>query len=416
MRFPHIHIGWPQRIAAIFLLIFFAQCLFVIGRTPLSETDYRYALCGREMWEKPAPVAGYFTTCGNMQGDGTLAYRVAGLPLTTAILVLRLEDEIAQGLDHLKAPDKRTYIPNPVGGSTHDLRHQIKGIPYLLRVPFALFGVWIAGGVWWVSRRLFGNLGGFLALGLFCFSPPIISASTRPNNDILALWGLYGLIYTAIGIAHAMYGPRRKWKPRILIFTLALGLTAAAHVLAALFGFIAATIFLFYVVERRRSAIPPLLAFTSIGAVFILLASYAFRLHAFLYVFTGGSARFVLSTTPFALYVKNQQNLPTVAALTVALVLYLFLKRSRYFGNTTPLVVALCLLPLATTQIASSPWLWALPFLFTFISGVFADALETRSRKLYLALSAAILLAQATFCFLALRGMTDPMITLSLPS
>jgi len=398
MNLPHIRIGWPQRIAACFLVAFLLQCLYVIGRTPLTETDYRYALCGREMWEKPAPVPGYFTTCGNMQGDGTLAYRTAALPLTLSILFLRAEEWTQSKLDH-------TYIANPVTGNTHDLRHQIKGIPYLLRVPFALFGVWIAGGVWWVARRLFGNLGGFLALGLFCFSPPVIAASTTPNNEILSLWGLYGMIYTAIGIGHAMYGPRRKWRPRIVIFTLALGLTAAAHLLAAMFGFIAATIFLFYVAERRRSAVLPLLAFTAVGAVGILFASYAFRFYAFLYVFTAGAARFTLSRQPLLLYLRSPQNLPTIAALTVALVLYVFVPRSRYFGNTTPLLVVFFLVPLATTQIASSPWLWALPFVFTFIAGVFADAMETKSRKLYLALTATILLAQATLCLLSLPSM-----------
>ena len=40
-----------------------------------------------------------------------------------------------------------------------------------------------------------------------------------PNNEILALWGLYGLVYTAIGVAHAMQGPRRKWRPRIVLLS-----------------------------------------------------------------------------------------------------------------------------------------------------------------------------------------------------
>jgi hypothetical protein len=42
--------------------------------------------------------------------------------------------------------------------------------------------------------------------------------------------------------------------------------------------------------------------------------------------------------------------------------------------------------------------LWALPFLFTFVGGVFADALETRQRKMFLGLSGAILLTQAILC------------------
>ena len=46
--------------------------------------------------------------------------------------------------------------------------------------------------------------------------------------------------------------------------------------------------------------------------------------------------------------------------------------------------------------------MWALPFLFTFLGGVFADALETRYRKLFLVLTAGILAAQAIECFGAL--------------
>ena len=40
--------------------------------------------------------------------------------------------------------------------------------------------------------------------------------------------------------------------------------------------------------------------------------------------------------------------------------------------------MALLLFPLVTTQVVTQPWLWALPFLFTFLGGVFADVLETR--------------------------------------
>jgi hypothetical protein len=83
-------------------------------------------------------------------------------------------------------------------------------------------------------------------------------------------------------------------------------------------------------------------------------------------------------------------------------VLFLSVRRSRYFGNTAPLLMLLALAPLITTQTVTAPCLWALPFLFTFIGGVFADALETRSRKLFLVLTAAALAAQALECLSAL--------------
>jgi hypothetical protein len=60
--------------------------------------------------------------------------------------------------------------------------------------------------------------------------------------------------------------------------------------------------------------------------------------------------------------------------------------------------MVLLLFPLVTTQTVSQPWLWALPFLFTFVGGVFADALETRQRRMFLILSGGILLTQAMLC------------------
>jgi hypothetical protein len=67
-----------------------------------------------------------------------------------------------------------------------------------------------------------------------------------------------------------------------------------------------------------------------------------------------------------------------------------------------PLVMVLLLFPLVTTQTVSQPWLWALPFLFTFVGGVFADALETRQRRMFLVLSGGVLVTQAMLCLAAL--------------
>ncbi len=392
------HFGRPQKIAALLLLFFFAEALFLIGRAPLSESDYRYALCGREMWEKPAPAYGYFTTCGNMQGDGSLAYRAAGLPLSMYVTGLRV------GEWWQARHDGPTFASNPVGGSVYDLRHQLVGTRYLLRVPFALAAVLLGAGLWWVTRRLFGNTGGALALGLYCVSPVVLRAATTPNNEILAAWGLYAVIYTAIGIAHAMYGPARKWRPRIVLFTVALGLTACAHVLAAVFGLVASALFLLYVAERRRTAVLPIVLIAGFGALLIVFASYTFRLGIFLYVFTAGAGRFTLSQIPGMEFLRSPLQLAVVAAAAVALLLYAAIRRSRYFGNTAPLLVTLALLPVETTQVRSSPVLWAYPFLLTFTAGVFADAVETQHRKLFLAVIITTLLAQAALCATYLLG------------
>src|SRR5205085_12469641 len=111
----------PQQIAALLLLLLLAQCLRQIARTPLTESDYRYARCGREMWERPSPIAGYFTSCGNIH-DGVLAYRAAGLPLTLNLLAER-------ALDLFRKPEDRVVQTAGQGMgaelSIWVLRHQL---------------------------------------------------------------------------------------------------------------------------------------------------------------------------------------------------------------------------------------------------------------------------------------------------
>jgi hypothetical protein len=391
LKLPVFKVGWPQRLAALLLVLFLAQCTWVISRQQLSSDDYRYARCGREMWERPSPLAGYFTSCGNLNGDGTFAYRVAGFPLTAQRIVLLT-------LDKLRKPENRLYASTSLNGSTWEARHELTNVKYLLHLPFVFFALWLGAGLWWVARRLFGNEGGFFALGLYCFSPEIVRYSVAPNNDVLAMWGLYGLVYTAIGVAHAMQGPRGKWRPRIVLLTLALGLTAAAHLLAAMIGFLAAVILMMYLAERRRSYVMQILIFSALGALFVVFASYAFRLQAFSYIFTGGSARFWFSLQAVRGFFTDPTNAPTLIALAVAAMLYLGVRRCRYFGNTAPLIMAAAFFPIVTTQTVTRPWLWALPFLFTFLGGVFADVLESRYRKLFLALAGFILVTQAALC------------------
>jgi hypothetical protein len=395
MRLLKIKVGRPQKLAALLLLLFLAECLWVVNRQEISPQDYRFALCGREMWEHPSPLAGYFTTCGNLGGDGTFAYRVAGFPLTAQRLVLL-------GVDKLRSPENRVYASGSLNGSTWEARHEIGSVKYLLHLPFICFAIWLGGGLWWVTRRLFGNEGAFFALGLYCFCPEVVRFSVTPNNDVLAMWGLYGLIYTAMGVAHAMQGPRRKWRPRIALLTVALGLTAAAHLLAAIFGFIVALVLMLYLAERRRSYVMQILVFAAVASLVILFGFYAFRLAPYSYVFTGGAARFWFSLQGARAFFTSLANAPIVAATCVSAVLYVGVQRCRYFGNSVPLVIAALLFPLVTTQVVTRPWVWALPFLFTFLGGVFSDVFESRYRKMFLALAGMVLLTQAIVCMAAL--------------
>ena len=394
-RVPSFRVRGPQRLAGLLLLLFLGECLWVISHQTVTSADYRYARCGREMWERPSPLAGYFTTCGNLHGDGVLAYRIAGFPLTAQRLLLLATDK-------LRKPADRIYAQGTLNGSTWEARHEISYVKYLMHVPFVFFAVWLGGGLWWVARRLFGNEGGFLALALYVFCPQVVRSAVVPNNEVLAMWGLYGLVYTAIGVAHAMQGPSRKWKPRIVLLTLALGLTAAAHLLAAMLGFVVSLGFMLYLAERRRSAVLLVLTYAAFGGLILDFACFSFRPAAFTYVVTGGAARFWFSLEGVKAFAADQTAWPTLLSLGVALLLFFTFRRSRYFGNTAPLLTLLLTFFLVSTQVFSSPVTWALPFLFTFMGGVFADAFETRYRKLFLATGSLLLLSEAIACLAAL--------------
>ncbi len=379
MRMPEFEFRRPQMLAAAMLLLFAMQCLWVVHRQTLTQSDYQYARCGRELWEKPSPLAGYLTSCGNIS-DGTFAYRVAGLPLTL----------------------ERMLANQPSTASPWEMRHLVRNVLLLLRLPFIFFGVWLGGGLWWVSRRLYGNEGGFIALTLYCFSPEIIRVCVQPNNEILAAWGMYGVLYTAIGLAHTMQGPRKKWRPRLALLALALGLTATAHVAAAILALLLALGFILYLGEGRRAQSIPVLAAVTASAFFILLASYTFNLDAFSYVFQSADAFVWISWSGAWHMFTTMPNAGITIAALVALALYLLRRRSRYFGNSTPLIVAAILLSLETTGVHAEPWLWALPFVLTFTGGVFADVLESRQRRKFLWLTGAILATQAVLCIASL--------------
>ena len=117
----------PQRIAAGLLLLFLAQGLWLTNRQTLSDRDYQYARCGREMWEHPSPLTGYYTSCGNIH-DGVLAYRLAGLPLTLNLAYERFAD-------NFRKPEDKVVQTLDTTASTWELRHQMTHFLLLLRLP-----------------------------------------------------------------------------------------------------------------------------------------------------------------------------------------------------------------------------------------------------------------------------------------
>jgi len=398
-RLRRFHFNPPQRIAAVLLLAFLAQGFWLTAHETPSDRDYQYARCGREMWERPSPLAGYYTSCGNIH-DGVLAYRAAGLPLTLNLLAER-------ALDHFRKPEDRIVQPGQQTAqlSTWELRHQIPHALLLLRLPFLFAGCVLGGALWWVTRRLYGNFGGYTALALYCFSPAILKASVAPNPEILAALGVYSGVYTCLGVAHAMHGPRRRWRPRIVLLTCSFGLAAAAHIAAlpvvALLGLLA----MFWVAEGRRSQVLPVVLMASLGAILIVFACYGFSPDAFSYLFRSAAGFIGFSREPAKHFLLSLPNTGIAIAAAASLILYFADRRSRYFGNTSPLLCAIVLLFLVTTGEPSSPWLWAQAFLLTFIGGAFADVYEGTRPRIAMAAGAAILVLQAVFCILSLPGL-----------
>ncbi|HEY1578720.1 MAG TPA: hypothetical protein VGF82_16750 [Terracidiphilus sp.] len=397
-RIRRFHFNLPQRIAAVFLALFLLQGLWVAAHQTLSDQDYQYARCGRETWEKPSPLAGYFTTCGNIR-DGILTYRIAGLPLTLNLLAQR-------GLDLFRKPEDRVVQTSEnhgsTGLSTWELRHQMTHVLLLLRLPFLAAGCVLGGGLWWVTRRLYGNMGGYVALSLYCSSPPVLKACLSPSSEILAALGVYGGIYTCIGVAHAMQGPRRKWRPRIILLTVVFGIAAASHIVALPVTALLGLLLMLWIAEGRRSLILPVVLLATAGALVLVFACYGFSPDAFSYIFRSAAGFLSLSLDPARRFFATAFIAGIIVASGAAAFLYLGVHRSRYFGNTAPLICFLVLLPLTTTGVQSTPWLWSLPFLLTFIGGVFADAFESERRKIFIVAAASLVLLQVVLCIMSL--------------
>jgi hypothetical protein len=124
----------------------------------------------------------------------------------------------------------------------------------------------------------------------------------------------------------------------------------------------------------------------------LLFAFYFFHPHAFVEsmrraAFWGATWRgFAVPSVYKQIAVQIGRACPALAlGLPVTLVTYAVWKRTRYFGNTAPLLVAVIffVLGMAHPHVAGAGFLLAaIPFLFIFVAGVLADLLETSYRPL----------------------------------
>jgi hypothetical protein len=265
---------------------------------------------------------------------------------------------------------------------------------WLPRLPFLACGVFLGASLWYVARRLCGNTGGFIALTFYCFSPSLLQASAvwHTEPEIVAAWGSFGTIFTAIAVAHTLYAPREvvlwNWRRIVLLgvsLAIAVGAQFSMIVLVPM-----ALAFLLYVAPVRREAGSLIWLAACIVGWLLLFGCYFFHPHSFAESlhhadFWGATWQgFTVLGVYKQVAVQIGRGCPALAlALPVAALTYVAWPRTRYFGNTAPLLVALIFLVqgVAHPHMAGAGFLLAaIPFLFVFVAGVLADLLETRYR------------------------------------
>jgi hypothetical protein len=400
--FTRERFGRPQFLAGLLLLVFLAQALWLVhaelGASQGMES--REAIRISEGWKQ-------------WHGKGT-----AGAPLglgddSPSDPFQRNED----GFDAEHSPLISLVSAAPLLIWPHDLDAESSAYwRWLPRLPFLACGVFLGASLWYVARRLCGNTGGFVALTLYCFSPSLIQASAvwHTEPEIVPAWGAFGTIFTAIAVAHTLYAPREvvlwNWR-RIVLLGVSLAIAVASQ-----FSLIVlvpmALGFLLYVAPVRRGAGLVIWIAACIVGFTLFFATYFFHTHAFAEsmqdaAFWGATWRgFAIAGVYKQVAVQLGRACPALAlAFPVTAITYAVWARTRYFGNTAPLLVAALFIALgmAHPHIAGEGFLLAaVPFLFIFVSGVLADLLETSYRPLVMACVTALLITYIARTVLAL--------------
>ncbi len=406
--FTHERFGRPQVLAACLLLAFLAQCFWLVGKGARSGTmdlaEVERLEHGIALWTGTAS-----TIDANPRAVGALRkFDPENRSPGTAVDVWPEPESSAYDPNH--SPLWYLIAAAPLWMSTVLLQPEnIRALHWLAAFPYLIFGLLLGGSLWYVARRLFGNAGGYVALALYCFSPGMIRASAvwsaEPEGG--AAWGAFGAIFTAIAVAHTLYAPREvilwNWR-RIVLLGLSLALAVGSQFSLIIVVPVALAFMLYLAPTRRLAALAIWVVACGIGIV-LCFASYFFHarifwqgiLHAsFLEI---SEKAYAMPRAYHQVLAQLGQSSPAlVVALPVALVTYLTWPRTRYFGNTAPLLVAAVFLSLAL-GVPHYPGLgfqfMAVPFLFVFVAGIAADLLETRHREIALAAVCGLLVANA---------------------
>jgi 4-amino-4-deoxy-L-arabinose transferase-like glycosyltransferase len=370
--FSRERFGLPQAIGALLLLTFVAQCAWFCAKAPLSDREVQY-----------------------LHPEAVQAMHGGDAP------------SVASPATHTLAAVSAKLI-RPASVDTLFGR-------LVLRFPFVLIATALAASLWYVSRRLFGNAGGYVAIVLYVFSPwaVIYGATMQPGGP--ASWAVFGMVFTGIAVAHTLYAPREvvlwNWK-RILLLGISIGL-AISSMFATILLLPATACFVFYLAPHRRGA-----------ALTILVAACALGLLV-AWIFCGFHLRALLPEQPhaavqfspklygtwisYSLIARFLAEMPSVLLLfVVALVGFAAWPKTRYFSTAAPLIIFVLLALLGVGmphQGGIDFFRIALPFAYVFIAGVIADLLQTRWSELITAVLAAILLAHAVFSVVGLARM-----------
>jgi hypothetical protein len=363
-------VGRPQIYAGLMLLAFMAQCLWTANTRKLSDLEYRYIASGltdkSEKLLNPSPFTGL----------------VAAFPI-----------HLTSAVRKIATPQLSAALAVPR--------------PWLLRLPFAIFGVWLGAALWWVARRLFDDEGGYVALALYCTSPALISVSSNIGPEILLAWSSLGLIYTAIGVAHTLYAPPKKWVPRIVILGLSIGFALATSCWSFTLVLLAFGYMMYLSPGCRRRALMVLASASMIGSavwavIYWLTGSFGLGVKPLL---AQKPTLEVLQNLAFALSGRTDGYV-LVFLFIAACTAYGNWPRARYFGNTAPLLTALIAVLLFSLVPAIRIWnaTLGLSFVFIFIGGLAADFLETRFRQLVALILVACFLLRSVLTVLVLRN------------
>src|SRR5713226_6126059 len=272
--FTRERFGRPQVLAGLLLLLFVAQCLWLMNRGLRLRPDSGEVLrirqglgqwhgeriagtlsrARREAWENLPPgwaQPGWIQNDGYDSNHSALWYLIASAPL----------------LVRPGAAPSDGYLGWPA------------------RAPCLIFGALLGASLWYVSRRLYGNAGGYIALGLYCFSPGIIQSSALwfAQPELGAAWGAFGAIFTAIAVAHTLYAPREvvlwNWR-RIVLLGLSLALAVGSQ-FSLVIVVPMALAFMLYVAPIRRAAALVIWIAACVVGFGLLFGMYFFHAHAF---------------------------------------------------------------------------------------------------------------------------------------